>query len=212
MDSNRYFNVIRHHGVLGMKWGVRKDREATYRKKLTAISKNENIHKSDRKRIEYRNNSLAVRVGGSAASGVSQMLIKDIFSGNISQYHNMSKAQIAKKLTQVATHTIANVAINDALAKSASERYSDTGHQIKGNKDSIITKEDAIVMGVQTAVKATRVANVVLQMKMAQAYINKAKNEEIFNRWGTNILTDTVDNVVWQSEDFKTAIIDNRKR
>lgn len=204
-----------HYGVLGMKWGVHRNREKAYRDKLTAISKNKSIHgTSDEKRIKYRNQSITARVGKTAVSGVAQMLIADCLTGKISRYSSMSKAELTAALTKKAfsltATTATNVAINDALAKSASKRYTDSGKKVKGTKDKLISKEDAIEVGISTAARALPVLAIIMDMKMSHVQAERRKNEELFNSWGRNILPEKVDHVVWQSDDLKYAIIDNR--
>lgn len=201
-----------HYGILGMKWGKHKAQESSYRQKLAAASKNKSIaNTTDAKLFKYRNQSLVARVGKTAATRVAQMLIGDVMTGKISGYSSMSKSEITKKLTSIALTTTANVALNDGLARSASKRYTDSGEKVNpGKKNPLLTKEEAIHMGVATAVKLIPVANIVLGMKMSQANRQRAQNEETFNRWGQNILPEKVDKIVWQSDDLKTAIIDNR--
>ena len=218
---------IQHHGIKGMKWGVRRfqkkdgsltpDGEKRYREKLSKIVKNKYINESDRRRFEYRNQSLAKRAGKTAASGVAQMILSDVMTGNITRYASMNREQLIRSLTKKAitltATTAANVAVNDALAKSASKRYTDDGKKIRGTKNNgLMTKEDAIETGVGIASRVVPVMNIALKMKASQVRAQRAKNEETFNRWGQNILSEKLDNVIWQSDDLKTAIIDNRKR
>lgn len=106
--------------------------------------------------------------------------------------------------------TIANVAIEDALAKSTSNKYTNSGKRKKGSGDSLITKEDIIAMGIRTAVNASQFINIMMKTKSYRTYRQRLKNEELFNKWGKNILPEKVDHVVWQSDDLKVAIIDNR--
>ena len=219
-----YELVLCHHGILGQKWGIRRtpeqlghivkqrvnkarDDEKRYREKLTAISKNKSANPNDVKRFKYRNQSLGKRVGKTAATVTAQMLIGDMLTGRISNYGSMSKAELTKKLTKIATTTAANVALNDALAKSASKRYTDSGKRAKGVKDHLLTKEDMIETGVSAAVRAAPFLHAALQIKVAQTYATRDRNEQEFNRWGKNILTEKVDNIIWSSDDGKTQVI-----
>ena len=236
-----YTNELYHHGIKGQKWGVRrfqrkdgtrtsagkkryflnkiesvKNNEKAYRNKLSAISKRKYIDSSDAKRFKYRNQSIVARVGKTAAAGVASMLIGDIMNGNINTYKAMNKEQLKKELTKKAialtAQTVANVSINDALAKSASKRYTDDGRLKNGSKKHLITKEDAIEIGINSAVRAVPYVGAIMGMKVSKARADRIKNEAAFNRWGQNILQERVDNVIWQSDDLNYAIIDNRNR
>ena len=211
-----YEPILVHYGVKGMRWGVRrfqnydgtltslgrkklaemKDKETAYRDKLSAISKNRNVNASDLKRFQYRNHNLPYRVGKTAASVVAQTLIKDMITGNIHSYASMSKIDLAQKLAKIAQTTAVNVAVNDVLAKSASNRYDNSGKRRKGVKDPIISKEDLIQGGIRTATRAAPLISFVFKMKVAQAKVNRAKYEQEFNRWGGRILEEKLDDFI----------------
>jgi hypothetical protein len=217
-----FVNELKHYGILGMRWGVRRSQasldraagrakqEKEYRQKLTAISKNKNVGASDSARFAYRNQNLVKRVGKSAISGVSQMLIGELMTGGIERYARMNKGQLTRELTKKAAMltatTAANVVVNDVLAKSASKRYTNTGRRSPGTKDSLLTKEDAISAGVSAIVPAVYGLHKIAGMSARQANFNRAKNEARFNSWGQNILSEKVADVIWQSDDLKYAI------
>lgn len=200
---------LTHSGVLGMKWGVRKENESAYRAKLSKIQGNKNINASDAKRFKYRNQSAAARITKTAASATAKVVVKEAFQKYLLG-KQITKKDILRDITGIAISTASQVAIQDALAKSASKRYTNSGKRQPGTKDRILTKEDLIQTGIGVGVKAAYVGVAVGGLKMAQVRAARQANEDQFNAWGRNILPQTVDNVIWSNDDM--AIIDNRRR
>lgn len=199
-------NELYHKGVLGMKWHHHKAKEEAYRSKLTAISTN--LEKNgnnfqDAKRIKYRNQSVYARVGKTIGQSVASMLISDLITGRIKSYGNMNKIEIAKKTLQLTKSAAVTLAMNEALAKSASNKYDNSGKQIKGKKNPFITREDAIANGIKLGMIAAPFAKAGLSIKAQQKNNIRRKNDAIYRSRGSNLLSDKTNSFVYGSYSVK---------
>lgn len=228
MEAWRKELYLAHHGIKGQKWGIRRfqnkdgtltalgrkmakqvgrirDNETAYRRKLSNITKNRNADPNDVRRFKYRNQSLAKRVIKQATTAAVSTVIGDILTGRYKNYARMSKTELTKKLLTIGMTATANVAIEDALAKSASKRYTDFGKKVRGTKDRLIQKEDLIEAGVSSVARAAPMLYALLSMKAFQLHIQNARNakyEADFQRWGQNILEAHLEDVI-EVTDFK---------
>lgn len=211
-----------HHGIKGQRWGIRRfqnrdgsltalgrrklqgmrDSEMAYRKKLSNITKNRNADPNDVKRFNYRNRSFAKRVTAQAATAAVSTIMGDILTGKYKSYAHMASSDIVKRLKTIGLTTAANVIIEDALAKSASNRYTDSGKKKRGVKDRIVQKEDWIELGIGQAVKVAPSLAMIMTFQIAQANIRNAKYAADFEKWGQNILEAKLEDVV-EAADFK---------
>lgn len=170
----------------------------------------QNADPTDIKRFNYRNDPYYKRLARNATTVAVQTIIGDIMTGKSSQYSKMSKKKdIIKKVGKMAGLSVANTAIADKLAESAMNRYTDSGRLKK--KSGLLTKEDVIEIGIGSAAAMAPALSLTVNLKLSSVAVKNKANRERFEAWGGNILNEKVDNVIWQSDDLKTAVIDNRR-
>ena len=200
-----------HFGVKGMRWGKRKSLDirtanTNFKKKADAISKNMNADSSDRDRMNYAKKSFIAKATKTATTAAIQTVVMDLITGKDLR----SPDYLRKTALRVASGTAKTMATKEALARSAAKRYDDNGKKKKGVKSGLLTKEDKIELGLQAAMQAAPLIKGVLATKAYNTASTRAANERRFNSWGANILQERVSNVIWQSPDLSTAVIDNR--
>lgn len=212
-----------HHGIKGMKWGVRRfqnkngtltalgrkiaerrqqsrDNETAYRKKMSKIANKAYTNVNDASIAEYRAKSLPKRMMQSARSAIVQTIFYDMAKGK--DYNTMSKVDIAKRLTKIGVATVANTALGDAMAKSVSKKYDESGKKVKetGKGTLSMTKEAWVETGIKNAVSAAVIFGPDLYRLMAmKAYTlnqERAKREADFERWGGRILEAKLEDVI----------------
>ena len=197
-------DYIKHHGIKGQKWGVRKYQnkdgsltpagnkrysDSERRAQMKKIAKRKNVKfDSDRKTAEYASKNIASRTAGVVAKTASVEVLKTAFTGG-----KLGPDTIKK----IATDSAMNIAEQELRAMSVSKKYDKDGKVIKGvEKGKFISREDKISIGVNAATKAASLVSIALKMKYASVEKNKQKNQEIFESWGGRILEQSFDSIV----------------
>ena len=207
-------NSLYHYGVLGMKWGRHKTRQAAYEKKVRALSKSKDKKfqtTTDYSRMVYRAKPLAARAVNPALNAITRTVLRDMITGDINNYMSMTPAQIAKKVGGIAAQTAATVAYKDALARSTASKYDDKGKRVVG-KMRTFSREDAIDSAIKFGTTALPFVNLALQMKARDTWNKRAENKAAVDRMMGRMLSEKYDNVIWTSDDGKRSVIDNRGR
>lgn len=197
---------LKHYGVKGMKWGVRKsqikdairktkNRNKSYKDKIQSLSdKNNGIHRSDQERFRKQKLTLKERVWDNLTPAVSQAFMGDILTGD---FNPTNKEYISKKVATIAKSAIAKTAMDEALAYSASRKYTSGGKLKKGDVNSLVTRED-ILGSVPEAVDAVKgMIPVVKDIKnaakdsynKAAASNSKEKTKDVFTDKNTQAAT-----------------------
>lgn len=194
--------VLKHYGKLGMRWGKHKQKESAYRQKLTAIGKNRSVNAEDAKRFKYRNQHVAKRIGKTAASMTAQIIVSEVLKAHLGKRPiALDKKTMHGHLKRIITETAINVTLNDALAKSASKRYTDTGKKVPGTKNYLMSKEKAIEKGVKLTRVLLPVARWMISRKASSVRAERSRNEAAFKRFGENVLAQKVNEVIFTTMD-----------
>ena len=215
---------LKHYGIPGMRWGVRRanhnssiDKEAKqkqkeeYQQKIKRLAKGEYVSNSDKKRFEYASKPLARRIAGQAAGVAVGIVIQDtIKSFGIPNYAKASKQELISRAIQITANTAKNVIVKDALAKSAAKKYGDNDKLIKGTpKDGVFlgSREDKIETAINVIVpRAVGLGLKVGSAKMSSVLENRYENKKRYDAWGGNILEEKLANVIWASPDGDQVI------
>lgn len=201
---------VKHYGVKGMRWGIRKDSYKKYRQKQGRIAKNSPIG-TDVERAERAKQSLS-RQATKIATGVAIGIVaSDVLQGKSPM--SLSKSELQTRAIKVATATATALITKEALAASMSTRYTQSG-KLKNPKESkkLLTREDKIEIGLAAAGTAYKMKDTIKMLYNTRLYMvaqKRAANEAAFKRMGGNILEEKFDNIVWRSSDGKQVIIDN---
>ena len=208
-----YENYLIHYGTLGMRWGQRR---AGIKEKIGNIQRSGSAEgTSDVKRFKYSQGNLAKRSCGPLLKNSMEELVGMTLTGELHFFQRMNKKQkalfIAKKVAGVAIKTGTTVAIKDSLTNHALKRYDSNGKMIplkNGKKQGLWTSTDTL----QTVSAAAMTILPAMVLTVGALNIKRKatneKNEASFNRWGGRLLSEKVNNIVWQSKDLETAVID----
>ena len=208
-----YENYLIHYGIIGMRWGQRR---ARIQEKIGNIQKTGSAEgTTDARRFKKLNQSFGRKIVTSFLKRLAVQAVLEGISGSYKKYEYMDKKkaalEITKRVANMAIKSGIKVTTDDLLANHALRRYDDKGNHIptkNGKKPSHFTSTDALEFSVKGAIAIAPLVNTGVRFLIAKDQVTKRKEREAFEKWGANILPEKVNNIIWQSKDLETAIID----
>ena len=206
-------NYLCHYGVLGMHWGQRR---ARMNEKIAKIqSKGSASGTSDQTRFNQFSQSTGRRL---AVDMTKKLLVTaglTAAAGGLKATLGTDKKKIALSLTKTAIKMAVDSGIKivekDILTMHALKRYDEDGNYIRPKNEKArkyITSTDVIEGSVRTALFLARPLSLGVRFLIARDTVTKRKEQEAFDKWGANILPQNVNNIIWQSKDLESSVID----
>ena len=183
--------VITHHGVKGMKWGIRKDNYAANRSKAKRVVQNykqsNTINRGDLRDAEWMSKSITGKLKTVVATQVAGQILTACYKGKVPT----TPYEIKKTLTEIGKRAAIHALKNEISGQGALKRYTDEGKKDSSKKQykkKAITPNRLIAnLAVIGVYAAPTIANVG-KLSYNFAKVNRAVNQERVDKWGQNLL------------------------
>lgn len=233
-DEKFFEDKIKHHGILGMKWGRRLSRlaksgkstlkkisdiDSKRREKYQALAKSrDSASTSDRSRFIHASKPLSARtrslIGKTAKTAIMSMAVQSIVMGT-----PIKRLNVSLFIKKAFKRNLTNEVKDEIFANLASKKYDQYGNlkpKFKSQKKKIFgfnkpTREDKLSFLTDVGYNTINNMGPILTRMMGRSVKEwsqkqKAKREQ-YEKWGEKILNERVPNVVWTSEDGSMSVI-----
>lgn len=192
-----YNTELTHFGVKGMRWGkgnvsVIKKYNDDYKTKINKIANSKSAHKADVQSAKKVNSSIVKRASKSLIDAAVGTVVKDVLTGEIKNYKNMTPTDMLKKAGSISKTAATNMALEEVTARSVGNKYNVKGERIKGSNDSAFTREQVARTTYSAVTTTAPILATLGRWKLGQMSRQKQAGEAEFAKWGARILTSKV--------------------
>ena len=189
--------VITHFGVLGMRWGVRKDRYAQNREKAKNIInqnlKERDVNIFDVKAAKWMSKSVPNKISGEFFKNAMNVTATALVAKGPDAFKDPK--EVSKLIASIAKKTATTSVLKEITSTSALKRYEQSGAKDKSKrqyKKVLLTPEQAIVTGINVARAAAPIISFYGGIKVHELVYNKRQEQAAVDarmrKWGANLL------------------------
>lgn len=211
-------DYLSHYGILGIKWGVRKDdnkvsvpsrKEAKAQTRLETYNKaakvkEKALSREERKMAGWAMSSPKAKLARAVGTAVVSTIIGDYMSGATKGYRHMNASGVITRLAGIGMEAGGRILANNAASKTYLKGYSNSGNVVKGNFGKTLSGSMKAKFGAYAAMAAGATSRMVVGVAdyklgkiMSESSRNRAKvNSRLRLSDGRSIWQQPLDNFV----------------
>lgn len=210
--------VITHSGVIGMKWGIRKERyEQTRQKATNIVSQNKgskSMNTQDLAAAEWMSKSIPDKVASEIFKSTIGIAAGYILTGQTDKLKD--PAIIAKTAARILKSTATSAALKEvAYTRAINKRYKSTGEKdlsVKQYRRESLTPEGMIMKGTRVAMAISPIISAVAKQKLGTIAKNRYETNSRMEKWGPNLLDKKTSDVHTIYDDGYMSVLEKIKK
>lgn len=196
-------DVIMHFGVIGMKWGVRRDayleRERAVRTKaqniidvakqqLTETKSRKGINMLDIKAAGYMTQTMSKKITTAVLSETLGQVMMGMYTGKFNNILSNPK-ELAKMIGNIAARSALTLGLREAQARPSLRRYTDKGTKDLSKKQyKFFTPEALRTLGIKIGISLAPMASFMARATLQQVAKKGAESRKRAEQWSGHLL------------------------